>query len=259
MDFESGWNQAWVSVAGFLPQFAAFLLILLIGWLIAKALAKIPDAVLERVGFDRAVEHGGVGRPLQQSHYDASDLVAKFVYYAVLLLALQTAFGVFGPNAVSVLLADVTAWLPQAALAIVIVVVAAAIATAVRDLIGNTLGGLSYGQILANVASVFILGLGITAALNQIGVATTVTTPILIAVLATAAGILIVGVGGGLVRPMQQIWQGWIGTLEQEGPAIKAQIDLRMSQGTSTLDARASGVRPGERVGGGHPSTSRPL
>ena len=39
----------------------------------------------------------------------------------------------------------------------------------------NTLGGLSYGTFLANAASVFILFLGIVAALNQVGVATTVT------------------------------------------------------------------------------------
>ncbi|GAA1393003.1 serine/threonine-protein kinase [Catellatospora coxensis] len=40
--------------------------------------------------------------------------------------------------------------------------------------------------------------------------ATTVTTPILITALATAAGILIVGVGGGLIRPMPSRWDGWL-------------------------------------------------
>ena len=54
-----------------------------------------------------------------------------------------------------------------------------------RELIVGTLGGLSYGKLLANLASVFILGLGVIAALNQVGIATTVTTPVLIAVLAT--------------------------------------------------------------------------
>ena len=49
------------------------------------------------------------------------------------------------------------------------------------------------------------------AALNQVGIATTVTQPVLIAVLATVAGILIVGVGGGLVRPMQQRWDALAG------------------------------------------------
>src|SRR3712207_4517898 len=187
----------------FLPKALAFVAILVIGWLIAKAVRKIVDKVLERVGFDRLVERGGVKTALARSRYDASDIVAKIAYYAIILFTLQLAFGVFGPNPISNLLTAVIAWLPNALVAIIIVVVAAAIAKGVKDLIGNALGGLSYGKVLANVASVFILGLGIIAALNQIGVATTVTTPILVAILATVAGILIVGVGGGLIKPMQ--------------------------------------------------------
>ncbi|WP_461174821.1 hypothetical protein M1D93_09375 [Arthrobacter sp. Z1-9] len=35
----------------------------------------------------------------------------------------------------------------------------------------------SYGKALANIASIFILGIGIIAALNQVDIATTVTTP----------------------------------------------------------------------------------
>lgn len=224
MDFEAGWNNAWNSVATFLPRLAAFLVILLIGWLIAKVLAKATDVVLERVGFDGAVERGGVGRMLESSRYDASDLIAKIVYVAVLLLTLQMAFGVFGPNPVSELLRDVIAWLPQAIVAIVIVVVAAAIANAVREIVTGALGGLSYGRTLANIAAVFILGLGVIAALDQIGVAATVTTPVLVAVLATVAGILIVGIGGGLVRPMQQVWERWLGTIERESGNVRREV-----------------------------------
>ena len=236
MDFETGWTNAWNSVATFLPKLAAFLIILLIGWLLAKVLSKATDVVLERVGFDRAVERGGVGRALESSRYDASDLVAKIVYVAVLLLALQMAFGVFGPNAVSELLASIIAWLPQAIVAIVIVVVAAAIASAVREIVTGVLGGLSYGRVLANIAAIFILGLGIIAALDQIGVAATITTPVLVAVLATVAGILIVGIGGGLVRPMQQVWERWLGTIERESANVRREVQ-RHQQGRSLQDA----------------------
>ena len=38
-------------------------------------------------------------------------------------------------------------------------------------------------------------------------VATSVTTPILIAVPAIIAGVIIVGAGGGLIKPMQQRWE----------------------------------------------------
>ncbi|HET9517791.1 MAG TPA: hypothetical protein VFO77_08710, partial [Actinoplanes sp.] len=190
------------SVLLFLPKALAFVAILVVGWYAAKAVRKIVGKLLDRVGFDRIVERGGVKRALARTDVDAGDIVAKLAAYAVGLLALQLAFGIWGPNPISDLINAVVGWLPQAFVAIVIVVVAAAIARGVKDLIASALGGLSYGALLANVASVFILGLGVIAALNQIGIATTVTTPVLIAVLATIAGVIIVGVGGGLVKPM---------------------------------------------------------
>jgi hypothetical protein len=207
----------------FVPKALAFVAILVIGWLIAKAVRKVVDKILERVGFDRVVERGGVKTALAKSKYDASDIVAKLAYYAIILFTLQLAFGVFGPNPISALLTSVIAWLPNAVVAIIIVVVASAIAKGVKDLIGNALGGLSYGKTLATIASVFILGLGIIAALNQIGVATTVTTPILVAILATVAGIAIVGVGGGLIKPMQARAEQWLSKAEDEAQTIAGQ------------------------------------
>lgn len=221
MDFGQGLSDAWASIITFVPKLLMFLVILFIGWLLAKALAKAVDFGLEKVGFDRAVERGGIKRMLDRGKYDASDIIAKIVYYAILLIALQLAFGVFGPNPVSELLTAVVAWLPKAIVAIIIIVVASAIATGVKDLINNMLGGLSYGRLLGTIASVFILGLGVIAALNQIGVATAVTLPILITVLATVGGILIVGVGGGLIKPMQNRWDGWLNRAEQEIPKMR--------------------------------------
>ena len=230
----------------FLPKALAFVAILVIGWLIAKAVRKLVDKILERVGFDRLVERGGVKSALAKSKYDASDIVAKIAYYAILLFTLQLAFGVFGPNPISALLTSVIAWLPSAFVAIIIVVVASAIAKGVKDLISSALGGLSYGRVLANVASVFILGLGIIAALNQIGVATTVTTPILVAILATVAGILIVGVGGGLIKPMQARAEQWLSRAESETHAIAAQSSAYQAGTSATQAATTPGTVPAE-------------
>jgi hypothetical protein len=229
----------------FVPKFVAFLVILVIGWLVARLLLRGVDAVLERIGFDRWVERGGIKTALSRSRYDASDIVARLVYYAVLLFTLQLAFGVFGPNPVSALIGGIVAWLPRAIVAVIIVVVASAIAGAVRDIIAGAIGGLSYGRVLANVASWFIIAIGIIAALNQIGVATTVTTPILIAVLATIAGILIVGVGGGLVRPMQNRLERWLDRAGAESAAI-AEHARAYSAGQRDTTDRFAAERAGE-------------
>ena len=221
MDIGAALTDMWRSVLLFVPKALAFIVILVIGYFVARFVLKIVDKVLERVGFDRAVERGGLGRALRRSRYDASDILARLAYYAVLLFTLQLAFGIWGPNPISDLIRAVVSWLPLAFVAIVIVVVAAAIASAVRDLITGALGGLSYGRLIANLVSVFIVGLGVIAALNQVGIATTVTGPVLYAVLATVAGILIVGVGGGLVRPMQRRWEGWLDRVASESAVIR--------------------------------------
>ncbi len=244
VDIGAGITDAWRAVAAFVPKLLAFLVILVIGVIIGKILAKAVDKVLERVGFDRVAERGGLQRAMARSKYDASDIVAKLVYYFILLITLQVAFGVWGPNPVSDLLTDIVTWLPRAVVAIVIVVVAAAIANAVKDLISGAMSGLSYGRVLANIASIFILALGIIAALNQIGVATTVTTPVLITVLATIGGIAIVGVGGGLIRPMQQRWATWLDRAEHEIPKMRETVDTRSEeQQATTAAARPSGER----------------
>ncbi|MHA7222965.1 membrane protein [Arthrobacter sp. RHLT1-20] len=211
------------TVVEFVPKLVLFLVILVIGLLIAKAISKALSRLLHKVGFDRAVERGGVKKALANSALDASDIISKIIYYALVLFVLQFAFGVFGPNPVSTLLASIIAFLPRVVVAIIIVIISAAIAAAVKTLIQGSLGGLSYGEVLANIASIFILGIGIIAALNQVDIATTVTTPILIAVLAAIVGILVVGVGGGLIKPMSQRWEQYLNKAEEEAPRIKAQ------------------------------------
>ena len=209
------------TVAQFVPKLVIFLLILIIGIFVAKAIGKALSALLTKVGFDNAVEKGGVKRALENSKLDASDFVGKLIYYTLMLFVLQLAFGVFGSNPISDLLTSVISFIPSLIVAIIIIVVASAIAAAVKTLIEGTLGGLSYGKVLANAASIFILFLGVVAALNQIGVATTVTTPLLIFILATVGGVIVVGAGGGLIRPMQSRWEGYLSTAEAEAPKMR--------------------------------------
>lgn len=127
----------------------------------------------------------------------------------------------------------------------------------VRDLVGRLLANLSYGRLLGSVAAVFIWGLGVVAALNQMGIATAVTTPVLITVLATLGGVVVVGMGGGLIRPMQQRWETWIGRFENELPGRQAyergREDVRRAGSVPTETAAAENRTQAE------PGTARPV
>ncbi len=226
------------NVVGVAVKVVIFLIIMALGWLVARWIRKALAAFLRRVGFDRAVERGGLNRML--GTYTASDITARLVMFAFLLFVLQLAFGIFGPNPVSDLIAGVIAWLPRLFIAIVIVVVAAAIAGWVKDLIAAGLGGLSYGRALATAAQVLVLALGIIAALSQIGVAGSVTIPLLVAVLATVAGVIIVGVGGGLIKPMQHRWERVLNRAETETSLAAEKVRAHRASRITAMDRDAN-------------------
>jgi hypothetical protein len=224
INFTQGLNDAWSKVAQFVPKLVGFLVILAIGWFVSKMIARVLDRVLRKVGSEKLSERAGTERYLRDSKYDMTGIVCKIVYYALMLITLQLALGVFGSNPVSTMINGIVAWLPRGIVAVVLIVVAMAIANAVRGIVGSALSSMSYGRMLATVVWACIMALGVIAALGQAGIATSVTQPVLYAALATAAGILIVGVGGGMIGPMRQRWERMLTTVETESTRAKGSM-----------------------------------
>ena len=231
VDYQAGIESAWSNVATFIPKLLAALAILLVGYIVAKAIAGILNKVLERVGFDRVVERGGVRQVLARSKYDPSDILAKLVFWTIMLLVLQLAFGVFGANPVSDLLRGLIAYLPNVFVAILILVIAAAIARAVTDLLANLLSSVQGGQVLAKGAGIAIVVFAVFAALDQLQIAPRIVTGLWYALLAALVGSVIVAVGGGGIRTMQRYWERAAGRAESRGPELREQV--RTSASTS--------------------------
>jgi hypothetical protein len=250
-EFQSGLGEAWASVATFLPKLLGFILILVIGLIIAKALSKVISKVLERVGFDRMVERGGVKRALDRSEYDASDILAKLVYYIAALFVLQLAFGVFGPNPISELITGVIAYLPNIFVAIVIVVVGAAIAAAVREMIVAAIGGLSYGNTLAGIAAGAIVVLAGFAALNQLRIAPEIVNGLFYAILAIVVGASVVAFGGGGIPVARRYVERWAQRADEESDRISEASDGAEDR----IEARARMRRAQAEAEVRHPET----
>jgi hypothetical protein len=222
VDFGQGFTNAWSSFVNFIPKFIGFLVVLVIAWFVARIIARVLNTILERVGFDRLGDRSGANAVLARGNLTVTKLFVRLVYYIVLIMGLQLALGVFGPNPFSSMISAIVGWLPKLLVGVLLVIVAAAIAKAVRNVISSALSTLSYGRLLANIAAVFIIGLGVIAALNQIEVASSITTPVLTAVLAIIVGVTVVGVGGGLIMPMRSRWESWLSAAERDVQHAKA-------------------------------------
>ena len=186
--------------------------------------------MLRRAGFDGMVERGGLKKAMGTSGFHVSDILSMVVFYTLVLFVLQLAFGVFGQNPVSDLLTRVIAFLPNVFVAICIVVIGSAVAAAVRKLVEAAIGGLSYGRALSLAASGAILMVAIFAALNQLQIAPQIVNGIFYAMLAIIVGVSVVGVGGGLVLPMQKRWETALNRVEAEAPRIKDQLEVARNQ-----------------------------
>ncbi len=253
IDWGNGLQNAWDDTVRFIPQLLLFLVILLVGYLIVKVIARIADELLERVGFDRAIERSGFRQRLKGSNIEPSDVVSKIIFWALFLLVLQVAFGVFGDNPVSDMLNDVIAYLPNILVAVIILIIAFAIAAAVREIIDASIGGLSYGTAVANGAAVAISIVGVFAALDQLRIAPAIVQGLFYAALAIVVGVTVVAVGGGGIRPMQSRWENTLSKIDIEAERIRSEsqgakerieqraderLDTDRSQDTQTEDTQ---------------------
>ena len=207
IDIESGLTEAWERIATFIPKLLGFLAILIVGYFVAKLVAKVVDGLLERIGFDRWVERGALKTALDGSKFDASDILSVVAFWAVFLISLQLAFGVFGPNPVSDLIQGIIAYLPNLFAAVVILVIVSALARVVTDLLAAALGEVSGGGWIARVAGMAILVIGVFAALNQLQIAPEIVNGLFYALLAIIVGVAIVAFGGGGIQTAHGYWE----------------------------------------------------
>ena len=184
----------------FLPNLLGFLVILIVGYFIAKALKALVAKGLEAVGFDRALSDSDAGEYVAKVSPDArpSKLIAVIVFWLVFLVVLTAAVGALEIPAVTAFMDDVLGYLPNVIAAVVIFVLAAAIAGAVGGLVERLIGDTPTGRLLQAAAPSLIMVIGVFMVLNQLKIAEEIVTITYAAILgAVALGMaLAFGLGG---------------------------------------------------------------
>jgi hypothetical protein len=143
-------------LVAFLPRLVGFLIILLIGWLIARAVKALIVKALQGVGIDRALSGGSAGPYVARAMPDArpSEIIGTIAFWFLFLGAIAIAVSQLGISALDNFIQAIAAYLPNVVVAILIFVLAGAIAAAVSGLISRTLGDTATGKIAATAAPV---------------------------------------------------------------------------------------------------------
>ena len=184
----------------FIPRLIGFLIILLIGWIVATALEKAIVFLLRKVGFDRIGDRIGLSRFLSQTGIktDAAGVLGKIVYWFIFLVFLVPAVDSLGLTSVSAILATILAYIPNVFVAILVLFLGTLAATVVADLVRGATSRSGNGNLFANIARYAIIGFVVLVALEQLQIAPQLLNILFGAVVAALAlaGGLAFGLGG---------------------------------------------------------------
>ncbi len=193
-------QQGLDSLIGFLPNILGFLLILLVGYVVAKVVKGIVAKILDKVGLDRTLHDSDAGRYVEKVSPGASParLIGAVAFWFIFLFAISAAIGALKIPALSTFIAQVQAFLPNIIVALLIFVIAAALAGAVGAAAHKLMGDTPTGKMVRAIAPALIMAIALFMVLDQLHIApqiVTITYAGLIGMLALA-GALAFGLGG---------------------------------------------------------------
>lgn len=196
-----------------IPKILGFLVVVIIGWIVASLIAGAIAAVLRRIRFnDLAVQSGFSGFVANTGmQTDAAGAIALTAKWFVRLIALVVAFDALGLPAVSDVLRQLLLWIPNLVVGIVVLVIGGLAANALANLVrgATAQGGLGSPDHLATIAKVAVWGFAIVVAVNQIGIAQTLVNSLFIAIVGAAAIALGLAFGLGGRETAAKIVQDW--------------------------------------------------
>jgi hypothetical protein len=175
----------------FVPRLIGFLIILLVGWLIAAAVSRAITFLLRKVGFDRLGDRIGLSRFEQRMgiSLDAAGILGKLTYWFIFLIFLVPAADALGVPAVSNVLSSIVDFLPNVFVAILVLFLGTLLATVVGDLVRGVVASsrVSNPNILASIARYAIIGFAALIALEQLNIAPALLNELFGAIVAGAA------------------------------------------------------------------------
>ena len=161
-------------VALFLPLLAEALALVVVGWLIAKAVRYTVEKALRAVNFNVLTERAGTDRFLQQGGLqgDTTTLFGLFAYWFVILVSLISAFNRLGLTYITDLLQRLELFAPRVLVAMIVVIFGSYFARFVGEAVHTYCedAQIADADILGKIARYLIMTFVVMIALSQVEV-----------------------------------------------------------------------------------------
>ncbi len=199
---QASFSHTFNTIAAFLPKLVSALIILFIGYIVAKIVKNILVKVLRAVKFNDVADKVGINGFMSKAGLksDASGLMGKMGYWMVMFTTLTLFFSNLGLPEVSGLLHQAVAFIPKLLVGCILLIVGMYAADFLRDLAVATLkgGGFESPNLVGNIVYGGIMFLVVSMVLNQIGIGGEIVNTLVTSVLGgvSIATAIAFGLGG---------------------------------------------------------------
>jgi small-conductance mechanosensitive channel len=169
----------------YIPQLFGAIIILVIGYIVARILKAVVSRILQGIGFDSWMERGGIKQFLDraQTRETPATVLGTLVFWLVFIIAITMAADALGIRQVSEVLGQLIAYIPSIIAAILILVLAALLANFLAGIVRGATGS----DLLSNIARYAIIIYAAFAAITELGIAVQLTAPTFLIVLGAVA------------------------------------------------------------------------
>ena len=216
----------WTKIANFIPNLFGALVVVLLGFVVAKLLDTLLSKLLAKLGLDRLMGGTGLTKILGRAGIQVpiSTLIGKIVYWFILLIFLVSAAQSLGLERVSATLDIFTLYLPKVFGALLVLLVGVLVAQLLNGLVRGAAEsvGFDYAGGLGRVAQGLVIIISISVAISQLEVKTDLLNHVIVIVLITVGLAVALAMGLGSREIAGQILAGiYVRELYQVGQDIR--------------------------------------
>ena len=172
--FMNSLNQFWLQMVSFVPKLLAVVVILFVGWLVAKLVRSAVKRILVLTHFDQFAQKSGLEAFMNSGNYNLtmSGIISQVMYWLVILLFVITGANALEMTQVATLLQQLAGYLPHIIVAILVVVFGTLLARFVNRLVFAWLYSIKFPHALtvSTSAEYGIQIFAVFVALEQLGI-----------------------------------------------------------------------------------------
>jgi len=178
------------SVINFLPNLAAAIVLLIIGWVVGLVVGKVTKEVMSRLKVDKYVAGG------KKPVFSLTDILSVVFRWAIYLVFIQAAVEAIGVTVLVAFLSSILGFIPKLIKAILVVLAGYAIAEYVRQQVETS--KVAYSDLVAKLLFFLIVYIAIAMALPLMGVDPFIVNAVLLVLVGSVGLGLAIAIGWGL-------------------------------------------------------------